>query len=197
MKSKVFSRDIAIKKEIKRVGNTVSVTTIGPFPKEVDYTDRDSVQISATNAVHTANGLYDLIKGACNPQNPNSLANEYVEMHYALAGLVCEIYMKSIIYNENLHNGKKFKGHKLDELFQTLPENTQEKIKETIPNIDIKLPLVGNVFETLRYDFELNSIQGEYPMVFELMEILRAISNGYPQKPICTVRFIQGATSIE
>lgn len=38
------------------------------------------------------------------------------------------------------------------------------------------------MFETLRCDFELNHIKGDYLIVFRFMEELRTIAHTYPQK---------------
>jgi len=81
--------------------------------------------------------------------------------------------MKSIIYHESLHNGSKFREHKLDKLFETLPAAVQDTIKHRINNIKEILPEIKEMFSRLRYDFEPNHIQGDYLVVFDLMEELK------------------------
>lgn len=197
MNSNEFSKELVSGYGIRQEGGTVFIDIDDSIPKEIDYTDYDSVKILATNAVHTANGLYDLIKDNCNTQNPDPSPKAHLEMYLALTALACEIYMKSIIYNENLHDGKKCTGHKLEELFQKIPNITQEKIRTKISNIDSILPFVGDIFTTLRYDFELNSIQGDYLIVFVLVDILKEISNSYPKKPTSSIRYADGTLSID
>lgn len=113
-------------------------------------------------------------------------------MYLALAGFACEIYMKSIIYNEDLHNKIKIRGHGLDELFQMLPSDIKEKVKSQINNIEELLPAIGKLFMILRYDFECNHIGGEYFLVFKLMEILKEISHSYPKGETGSIRFVNG-----
>ena len=88
-------------------GSTLVIDTVNFLPQEVDYTDNDSVKILATSAVYTADDFYDLVKQNCNTTDPDISHEAHLEMYLALSGLICEIYMKAIIYHENLHGANK------------------------------------------------------------------------------------------
>ncbi len=167
------------------------------LPRNMDYDDDDSIKILATSAIHTADGFCDLVKRNCDLNNPNISSDAHLEMYLALSGLACEIYMKAIIYHENLHNGKPAKGHLLNELFDKLPNVTQGAIISKITNIKSILPSIGDMFTTLRYDFEQNHVQGEYLIVFKLMEELRTIAHTYPQKKPGAIKFANGVLAFE
>lgn len=161
-------------------------------PYKVNYTDEESVKMLATSAVHTADGFYDLIKGNCDTSKPDPSKIPHMEMYLALSGLVCEIYMKAIIYHENIHGEKQVKGHKLDDLFEKLPDTIQGTIMSKISNIKTILPAISDMFTTLRYDFELNHIRGNYLIIFKLMEKLRTIAHTYSQKNPGSVKSANG-----
>ena len=163
-------------------GNRLIIEGAVFLPDNMNYSDNESVKYMATRAIHTADGLYDLVKKNCDTKKPNSDPESHLEMYLSLAALVCEIYMKSIIYNENSHNGQQVKKHYLDELFGMLPGNIQLRIEEQIEGIGLILPPIKKTFETLRYDFELNHVQGDYLILFEFMEVLKEISHSYPMK---------------
>lgn len=197
MKSNEYRKDLVERYDVQQEGDTLYIKGASFLPQKIDYADNDSVKIVASNAANTADGIYDLIKNNCDTQNPDISSKAHIEMYLALAGLTCEIYMKSIIYNENLHGGTIYKGHKLDELFKTIPNTIQDKIRAKIPNIDTVLSAVGNLFTILRYDFEQNHIQGDYFIVFDLMEELKTISDSYPKKTIGSMRSANGVLFIE
>lgn len=178
-------------------GGTLVIDAVNFLPHDVDYADSDSVKMLATSAVHTADGFYDLVKRNCNTSNPDISYSAHLEMHLALAGLACEIYMKAIIYHENLHSGKQARGHKLDELFTQLPVLVQGMVSGKIGNIATMLPTIKDMFTTLRYDFEQNHIKGDYLVVFKLMEELRTIAHAYPQKKPGAVKFANGTLAFE
>ena len=178
-------------------GSTLVIDSVKFLPQEVDYTDNDSVKILATSAVHTADGFYDLVKQNCNICDPDLSNEAHLEMYLALSGLACEIYMKAIIYHENLHGAKQARGHKLDDLFSQLPVLVQGAISGKINNISTILPTIKDMFTTLRYDFEQNCIKGDYLVVFNFMEELRAIAHTYPQKKAGAVKCANGTIAFE
>lgn len=178
-------------------GSTLVIDSVNFLPQEVDYTDNDSVKMLATSAVHTADGFYDLVKQNCNTSDPDISHDAHLEMYLALSGLACEIYMKAIIYHENLHGGKQAKGHKLDDLFSQLPIWVQGAVSSKINNIAAILPAIKDMFTTLRYDFEQNRIQGDYLVVFKFMEELRTIAHTYPQKKTGAVKYANGTLAFE
>ena len=176
---------------------TLVIDAVNFLPQDIDYTDSDSVKVLATSAVHTADGFYDLVKRNCNISDPDISHDAHLEMYLALSGLSCEIYMKAIIYHENLHGGKQARGHKLDELFIQLPASVQGVVNSKINNIVATLPTIKDMFTTLRYDFEQNHIQGDYLVVFKFMEELRTIAHTYPQKKPGAVKFANGTLAFE
>ena len=177
--------------------STLVIDSVNFLPQEVDYTDNDSVKMLATSAIHTADGFYDLVKQNCNTTDPDISHEAHLEMYLALSGLACEIYMKAIIYHENLHGGKQVRGHKLDDLFSQLPIGVQGAVSSKIDNIATTLPAIKDMFTTLRYDFEQNRIQGNYLVVFGFMEELRTIAHTYLQKKAGAVKFANGTLAIE
>ena len=178
-------------------GGTLVIDAVNFLPQDIDYTDSDSVKVLATSAVHTADGFYDLVKQNCNTSDPDISHDAHLEMYLALSGLACEIYMKAIIYHENLHGGKQARGHKLDDLFSQLPILVQGAVSSKINNIATTLPAIKDMFSTLRYDFEQNRIQGNYLVVFGFMEELRTIAHTYLQKKAGAVKFANGTLAIE
>ena len=176
---------------------TLVIDAVNFLPQDIDYTDSDSVKVLATSAVHTADGFYDLVKRNCNISDPDISHDAHLEMYLALSGLACEIYMKAIIYHENLHGGKQARGHKLDELFIQLPASVQGVVNSKINNIVATLPTIKDMFTTLRYDFEQNHIQGDYLVVFRFMDELRTIAHTYPQKKAGAVKFANGTLAFE
>lgn len=178
-------------------GGTLVIDAVNFLPQDVDYTDNDSVKMLATSAVHTADGFYDLVKQNCNTSDPDISHDAHLEMYLALSGLACEIYMKAIIYHENLHGGKQARGHKLDELFTLLPVSVQGVVVSKINSITATLPAIKDMFTTLRYDFEQNHIRGDYLVVFRFMEELRTIAHTYPQKKAGAVKFANGTLAFE
>ena len=177
--------------------STLVIDSVNFLPQEVDYTDNDSVKMLATSAIHTADGFYDLVKQNCNTTDPDISHEAHLEMYLALSGLACEIYMKAIIYHENLHGGKQVRGHKLDDLFSQLPIGVQGAVSSKINNIAAILPAIKDMFTTLRYDFEQNRIQGDYLVVFKFMEELRTIAHTYPQKKTGAVKYANGTLAFE
>ena len=197
MESKEFSKYSVYHYDLQQEGETLYIKGASFLPEEVDYTDENSIIILATKAVNTADGLYDLIKCNYNTNDPDISAKSHLEMFLSLAGLTCEIYLKSIIYYENKHNGKKNTEHNLSQLFKNIPKEHKDTIKQIIPNIDEILPSIGNVFKSFRYDFEINSIQGEYLYLFDFMEKLRTICKSYPSYNVGEIRYANGIMSIE
>lgn len=178
-------------------GNTLIIDSVNFLPKDVDYSDVNSVKVLATSAIHTADGFCELVKKNCCISNPDISYEAHLEMYLALAGLACEIYMKAIIYHESLHNGKQVRGHKLDELFNQLPAKTKGIIIGKNNDIVSILPAIKDMFTTLRYDFEQNHIQGDYLAVFELMEELREIAHTYPEKKPGAIKYAKGVLAFE
>ena len=197
MKTNEFKKDLVKDAEINVVNASISFEKITFYPKEADFSDNEFVKIIASNAVNTANGYYDLIKKNFSANKADLSPEAHIEMYLALAGLTCEIYLKSIIYNEFKHNGKKYIEHNLKNLFDKLPDIHKSRITNKIPNILEDLQTVSKVFEELRYDFELNHIDGNYFVLFDLMEELSVISNNYPKQSVSSLRYANGVLRLE
>lgn len=178
-------------------GNTLVIEGADFLPSTVDYADIDSIKLLATNAIHTADGFYELVKNNCNTITPDFSAKAHLEIYLALSGLICELYMKAVIYHENLHGGKIIKKHELDVLFEKLPDGVQEILINKINNIRDILPTIKDMFTTLRYDFEQTHIQGDYLAVFKLMEELKTIAHAYPQRKAGAIKYANGALMFE
>ena len=134
MKTNEFKKDLVKDAEINVVNASISFEKITFYPKEADFSDNEFVKIIASNAVNTANGYYDLIKKNFSANKADLSPEAHIEMYLALAGLTCEIYLKSIIYNEFKHNGKKYIEHNLKNLFDKLPDIHKSRITNKIPN---------------------------------------------------------------
>ena len=199
MEKSQFGRAIidTITKAENEAGGT-TVTIGNAFLREsVDYADTTNVRVMASNAVHTANGLYELISKNCDTAKPSISKEDHLEIFLALAGLTCEIYMKSIIYNEFMHGDQKLKKHYLDELFEMLPDNIQTELSAKIPKLKEAVGEIKDIFIKLRYDFELNTFAGNYLVVFQLMEELKSISNRYPTETRSMLSYAAGIAIIE
>lgn len=197
MENNEYRRDLVIGFMTHMEGDALVIEGANYLPSSVDYTNADSVRILASSTIHTADGFYDLIRKNCNTLDPDISYGAHIEMYLSLSGLACEIYMKAIIYHENLHNGKQVRGHKLDDLFSQLPNITKETIKSKVCDIEKTLPLINDMFTTPRYDFELNHIRGDYLLVFQMMEELRAIAHIYPQKKPGAIKYANGVLMFE
>lgn len=198
MDSKEFSKQLIREYDIDVADSGVlRINDASPLPKEVDYNDDDSVSILATKAFKTAEGFYHLIKNNCNIAEPSVSSGARLEMYLALAGLTCEIYMKSIIYFEKLHDGKQCRGHKLNDLFNMLPDTHKEVIKQAFKDVEVILPSVGDAFEALRYDYELNRIHGNYLLLFDLMEVLHTMCDSFSKRIVGEMRYLNGTLSFE
>lgn len=198
MDSKEFSKQLIREYDIDVIdGGALRINDAAPLPEEVDYNNDDIVNILATKAFQTAEGFYHLIKNNCNVVVPCVSSGARLEMYLALAGLACEIYMKSIVYFEKRHDGKQCRGHKLNELFYLLPDSHKEVIKKEVEDVEAILPSVGDAFESLRYDYELNRIHGNYLLLFDLMEVLRTMCDSYPKRIVGEMRYVNGTISFE
>lgn len=197
MENKEFSKHLVNELNIEKKEETLYISSGSPFPDQIDYTDFNQVKIVASNAIRTGDGFYRLIKENCDTSNLEVSSNARLEMYFALAGLACEIYMKGIIYFENKHNGKKYTGHKLSELMNHLPETYKAEIQNSINDIELSLPLVENAFTDLRYDFELTHIQGNYLLLFDLLDELKTIVDKYQKTKVTEIRYVNGTLGIE
>lgn len=191
------TREIVKDLKMQNDGSTVIIESVPFASNTINYSNDDSVKRLATSAVHTADGLYDLIIKNCDIDNAEFSEGSHLEMYLSLAALACEIYMKSIIYNEGLHSNKQIKKHKLDILFNDLPYKHQATILSNIKDLGNNIGSIKSLFETLRYDFELISFSGEYLLVFDLMKELKTICHTYPKQQFGTIRSANGAVYLD
>ena len=176
-----YQRSLIKEFHIRQEGSSLFIDGAEGFSDEMDYANREMVKVLATKAVHTANGFAELVSNNCNTKEPNAGPNGHLEIYLSIAALACEIYMKSIIYNENLNEGKMVRGHCLDELYVKLPSRVQMTLKDKFSRIEEILRSVRDTFERLRYNFEQFDIDGNYLVIFQLMDELKTISNSYPK----------------
>lgn len=187
-----YRRDLVRQIIVEQNGTNLLIKGAEYFPSKMDYSDEVRLKILATKAVHAANGFAELVSNNCNIKEPDASPEGHLEMYLSLAALACEIYMKSIIYNEGLNNGKMVKGHHLDELFAKMPESVHLTLNQKFPDIEKILYEVRDVFEKLRYDFEQFSIHGDYLVIFQLMNELKLISNAYPKRGTGSITIANG-----
>ena len=167
------------------------------FPSKFDYSNRDEVILLASSAVNTADGFCELVEKNFDTTSSDVLKEKHLEMYLALAGFACEIYMKAIIYFEDLHKNEKIKTHELNKLYNKLPFELQKTIADEFGNISDILEEIKDVFTELRYNFEVSSIRGDYLIVFRLMKFLKVVAHGYPQKKTGAIKYANGILSFE
>lgn len=184
MSDKEFRYDAVVGFDIEQHGDTLYIKGANFLSKDIDYTDEKSMKRLATKANSTADGLYDLITKNCNIIKPSLSPKSHLEMYLSLAGLACEIYLKSLIYYEFKNDGAIIRQHNFEKLFRRLSQDKQQVIRNAIANIDELLPRLSILFPCLRYDYECNHIQGEYLAIFDFMNELKSISNQNP--PVLT-----------
>ena len=105
------------------------------FPSKFDYSNRDEVILLASSAVNTADGFCELVEKNFDTTSSDVLKEKHLEMYLALAGFACEIYMKAIIYFEDLHKNEKIKTHELNKLYNKLPFELQKTMADECGNI--------------------------------------------------------------
>lgn len=129
--------------------------------EKLDFNDKDNASWIIWKAKETGNSYYKLIS----PTYDDSFGGGYgtwFEIHVALAGLVCEIYLKYLIYkNLNKNEFCLIKGHDLKTLFGQLNGEQKSKILSFFSELDLtsfegEVDKIKLVFEDFRYSYELN-----------------------------------------
>lgn len=195
MSGREFTHDAILELNVRQEGGTLYAEGTDA-KKDVNYSDEVEMKRLATRANHTADGLFDLITRNCNIDNPDIALGAHLEIYLSLAGLACEIYLKSLIYYDARNRGKKLGTHDLCDLFRRISQESKETIRREINDIDELLPSLSVLFKDLRYDFELNHIAGKYLTVFDLMKVLKTLSNGNPALETGYIRRANGALQI-
>ncbi len=189
MGEKEFRHDSVIGYDVERNGNSLHIKSVYSTPREVDYSNENELKRLATKANNTANGLYELIIKNCNIENPDIAVEAHLEMYLSLAGLTCEIYLKSLIYYDCLNEGKQIRDHDLGRLFSKISSDKKAIIRSRINNIDELFPDLSKLFPKIRYDYEYNHIRGEYLAVFDFMNELKVLSNSNPAVSTGAMRY--------
>ena len=196
MSGREFTHDSILGLNVRQEGSTLHIEGAEFTKKDVNYSDEIEMKRLATRANQTADGLFDLITRNCNIDNPNITLDAHLEIYLSLAGLACEIYLKSLIYYDARNDGKKLGTHDLCGLFRMISQESKAAIRRKINDIDELLPSLSVLFMHLRYDFELNHIAGEYLAVFDLMKVLKTLSNGNPALETGYIRYANGTLQI-
>ena len=195
MGEKAFRHDSIVGLDVEQKDSALIIRGAKFANEAIDYSNEEDLKRLATRANQTADGLFDLIAANCNMDSPDISPSAHLEMYLSLAGLACEIYFKSLIYfdcNNKGENLARAEGHKFEKLFNLLSAEKQETIKERVKGIEELLPELSYLFPHMRYDFELNHIQGEYLTVFNLMQELKILSNSNPAVKNGSIRFANG-----
>lgn len=174
-------------------GITLNIESAYSSP-EADFNDRGNLQTVAANAVRTADGLYHLV---IEQYDSNlQVKPDHFEMYIALSCLACEIYMKSIIYFMQSNPCAQIKKHKLNELFDMLPDQIKERLKSRFTDIQNYILEVSDYFTTFRYDFELNAFNANL-FTFDLMEELHQIAHEYQMPSMPELFYSNGIIEIK
>lgn len=189
---KEFSHDSVVGYDVKQEGDTLYIMGAEDLEEDIDFSDETALKRLATRATHTANGLFELIVGNCNIDQPDIAPDAHLEIFLSLAGLACEIYLKSLIYYDCKNGGKMIHSHDLQDLFRCISQEKQENVREKIDDIDKFLPELSKLFPCLRYDYEYNHIRGEYLVIFDLMKVLKELSNSNPAIETGSIRSANG-----
>ena len=195
MSGREFTHDSILELNVRQEGGALYIEGTDA-KKEVNYSDEVEMKRLATRANRTADGLFDLITRNCNIDNPDITLSAHLEIYLSLAGLACEIYLKSLIYYDARNSGKKLGTHDLWDLFRRISQNRKEAIRREINDIDGLLPTLSELFPRLRYDYEFNHIEGEYLTVFDLMKVLKTLSNGNVALETDCIRYANGTLQI-
>ena len=110
--------------------------------------------------------------------------NDYsFETHMSLAGLACEIYLKSLLFLENDFEADKRKEHSLASLFNMISEVMQEKIVSTFNKcrgslcFEEEIRRHAKVFAYVRYPYELNGYRMNSSFMISLMDTLKKVTD--------------------
>lgn len=150
--------------------------------EKLDFNDKDNASWIIGKAKETGDSYYKLIS----PTYDNSFGGGYgtwFEIHVALAGLVCEIYLKYLIY-KNFREDEfcLIKGHDLKNLFQKLNADQKDNVVSYFPEFDLRsfeeeVDKIKSVFEDFRYSYELNGYTIHSGFIKKLADALHDIAN--------------------
>jgi len=126
------------------------------YPK-ITASDIDRYRFSIVkDSYWNATNLKDIIEASYDTSKTSRLPNRKEEVVFSLVALVCELYLKSLVYACPEQNTID-KNHDLYSLFQELPASWQIRIKELLNENDFESILSNNkdVFINFRYSYEM------------------------------------------
>lgn len=104
------------------------------------------------------------------------LLGEAMDAVYANIAFSCELYFKSLLFDQQIDCRKE---HDLYKLYKSLPDKLQEEIKEIHPcrntpkaNFELELKEVGKAFTVFRYMYERKMMAWNGLFLVELLDIL-------------------------
>lgn len=98
----------------------------------------------------------------------------------------CEVYLKTLLHHLEIDKDKKIrKIHKLNDLFNSMPQQYQDKINRSLfqrypfendmISVHRRLDLVADAFAKWRYSYETNSLYCEISYLKAFAETLRDV----------------------
>ena len=118
---------------------------------------------------------------------------------FSIAAFASELFLKSIV---SIRLQKKWMGHDLYDIYDILPEDDKEYIKQTHPcsnikrmDFELELKETGKAFEVLRYHHEKKDLAFNAVFILEFMTTVRAFcqqslkeleTDGKPTPPLTT-----------
>lgn len=176
---------IKAQEEVKEVLSK-EITIELEVPKGVekfDFKGCEHANWITAKAKETGNSYYKLIS----PTFENSFGDGFgtwFEIHVALAGLICEVYLKYLIY-KNLDENQfhQIRGHDLQNLFNQLDVNQKNEIISYFPEFSLmtfeeEVDKIKLVFEEFRYSYELNGYTIHSGFIKKFADVLHDLVNG-------------------
>lgn len=164
--------------------NEVTIGAILPDKAhKINFSALGEAKGLAFGARSAADGYYGLIKNNFDLNEVELSAEKRFEMAIALAGLACEIYIKSLLYFEQSNEVvEQVRGHNLVDLFQQLSDRRKSEIERKTsdrydfeePFID-KLDKIKDVFEVYRYHYELSCFSVPARFLSSLLSVLHDV----------------------
>ena len=104
------------------------------------------------------------------------LLSETMDAVYANIAFSCELYFKSLLFDQQTDCRKE---HDLYKLYKNLPDKLQEEIKGKHPcgntpkeNFELELKEIGKAFTVFRYMYERKEMAWNGRFLIELLELL-------------------------
>lgn len=143
--------------------------------EKIKLENREDYQRMAKSTYEFALGYYAILH-KCSP-----LFNKYFSQVCSIASFSCELFLKSILYNNLICCRNE---HDLLKLYNKLPENSKNYIKEHHPksnlNIDLEidsfennLKEIGKSYDVFRYSYEKEGYACNSLFLIELLMTLK------------------------